>query len=402
MNLGVIATVDFPYSHADVITARWLTPQKADRLWGWQGPHTTIVSTYFDQFGNDDIARKTWAKYDIPICPTIREALTLGGNDLAVDGVLLIGEHGDYPVNSYGQKLYPRKEFFDQIVAVFEASGRTGPVFCDKHFSWSFSAAREMIATSSRLGFLLFGGSSLPHCRYYPNPDFSGEEIEEVVCIYHRPLESYAFHALEIVQSLVECRRGGETGLRSATAWMGQEYERVKKTDWWPVDLLDAAADVQPTPNNEVPDYRDDDQADTPTMAWTLEYNDGLRVTHLRQRENPLGGFSAAVRRKGNNRIEPVLPLLGTLESYAPHFACLAQVIEDTFLTGLPPFPVERTLYTTGMLESMMQAMQKPGQQLFTPHLDICYEFTDRREIPVLSADQLVSHFTCEHTVSDR
>ena len=134
-------------------------------------------------------------------------------------------------------------------------------------------------------------------------------------------------------------------------------------------------------------------------MAWTLEYNDGLRVTHFLQRENLYGDFSAALPRKVKNRIEPGVPLLGTFESGVPHFACLAGVIENGFLTGTPPFPIERTLLTTGMLESFMHASRQSRRRLLTPHLYIRYSFFERREIPALSADQLAAHDTCSHAL---
>ena len=44
----------------------------------------------------------------IPIFDTVSEALTLGGKELAVDGVVLVGEHGIYHSNLKGQKYYPR------------------------------------------------------------------------------------------------------------------------------------------------------------------------------------------------------------------------------------------------------------------------------------------------------
>ena len=81
-----------------------------------------------------------------------------------MDGVLLIGEHGDYADNEIGQKLYPRKELFDKIVDVFRTSNRSVPVFCDKHLSWNFDWALEMDRTAREMGFLLLAGSSIPHC----------------------------------------------------------------------------------------------------------------------------------------------------------------------------------------------------------------------------------------------
>jgi hypothetical protein len=71
----------------------------------------------------------------VPIYPTIAEALMRGTSKLAVDGVVIIGEHGRYPKNERGQTLYPRYKFFKEVVKVFEASGRSVPVFSDKHLS---------------------------------------------------------------------------------------------------------------------------------------------------------------------------------------------------------------------------------------------------------------------------
>ena len=42
-------------------------------------------------------------QYRIPVFPTIEAALCLGGKELAVDAVLSIGEHGEYPLNELGQ-----------------------------------------------------------------------------------------------------------------------------------------------------------------------------------------------------------------------------------------------------------------------------------------------------------
>ena len=78
----------------------------------------------------------------------IAEALRCGGDKLAVDAVLIIGEHGNYPNNEIGQKQYPRYEFFKQIVEVFEKDGRTTPVFNDKHLSWKWEWAKEMVDTA--------------------------------------------------------------------------------------------------------------------------------------------------------------------------------------------------------------------------------------------------------------
>ena len=63
--------------------------------------------------------------------------MTLGGEDLAVDAVCFIGEHGNYPYNERRQHLYPRYELMEPIVEVFRRTAKTVPVFSDKHFSYS-------------------------------------------------------------------------------------------------------------------------------------------------------------------------------------------------------------------------------------------------------------------------
>ena len=43
----------------------------------------------------NDLSRKRAEEFGFPIFPTIAEALRCGGKELAVDAVLIIGEHGD-------------------------------------------------------------------------------------------------------------------------------------------------------------------------------------------------------------------------------------------------------------------------------------------------------------------
>ena len=140
----------------------------------WHRPELDVVALYVDQFPESDLSRERVERHpDLAMYPTIAEALTLGGEQLAVDGVLIIAEHGNYPLNEKGQTLYPRYEFFQQTVEVFRNSGRSAPVFLDKHLSWNWDWAREMVATSYELDFPFMAGSSLPVCRRVPSVDLS-------------------------------------------------------------------------------------------------------------------------------------------------------------------------------------------------------------------------------------
>ena len=96
----------------------------------WQEPRVDIASVYIDQFPQDgDLGRSRVKRYGLKLYPTIEQALTLGTGELAVDGVVIIAEHGKYPANEKGQRLYPRYEWFKECVKVFEKSGRSVPVF---------------------------------------------------------------------------------------------------------------------------------------------------------------------------------------------------------------------------------------------------------------------------------
>ena len=128
--LAAICTSYFKYSHSQHIVDRFLEG------YGWNGTHhrpeMDLVAMYLDQADNNDISKTRLAEFPaLKRYPTIAEALTLGGNTLAVDGVILIGEHGRYPRNDRGQTQYPRYEFFKQIVQVYKDSGRSVPLFND-------------------------------------------------------------------------------------------------------------------------------------------------------------------------------------------------------------------------------------------------------------------------------
>ena len=112
-----------------------------------------VVSLYVDQKPEGDLSGARAREFGFQVYPTIAEALCCGGKELAVDAVLIVAEHGDYPRNEKGQILYPRYEFFQQCVEVFKRSGRSVPVYNDKHLSYSFDKAKSMVDASRRLRF---------------------------------------------------------------------------------------------------------------------------------------------------------------------------------------------------------------------------------------------------------
>lgn len=262
-------------------------------------PGVNVVSFYADQFPDDDMARDVSQRFGIPLYPSIEEALCVGGKELAVDAVLSIGEHGDYPFNERGQHLYPRKRFFDESVAVMKRSGRYVPFFNDKHWSYRWDWAKEMVDFARQVQMPVLAGSSVPLAQRIPPLELpAGADIQEAVSIHGGGLESYDFHAIEVLQSIVEARKGGETGVVQVELLTGDAFAQAKKQGRWSQDLVDAAMraeeqlDVrrQPFPRIGVLSKDKKDSSDKPTgpprpsgdYAIVLTYADGLKATILR------------------------------------------------------------------------------------------------------------------------
>ena len=109
-----------------------------------------------------DLGRAKARRHGVRLSPTIADALTLGTGKLAVDAVLLIAEHGDYPFNAKLQKLYPRGRFFREVLDVFQTSGRSVPVFIDKHLSYDRPRPGGWSTSARTAKVPLMAGSSLP------------------------------------------------------------------------------------------------------------------------------------------------------------------------------------------------------------------------------------------------
>jgi len=230
--VAAILTEFTPRSHAHVILENFLEPYYFNGK--LTDPGVDVAGMYVDQFPSGDMARSVAKQYEFEIFPTIGAALRLGGKELAVDGVLSIGEHGNYPMNDRGQRMYPRKRFFDEIVAVFRQSGRVVPLFNDKHLSYRWDWAKEMYDTSRQLKIPFMAGSSVPLAQRRPHLELPAHaRIQEAVSIHGGGVESYDFHGLEVLQSMIEARRGGETGVARVQFLKGDALWKAADDGLW-------------------------------------------------------------------------------------------------------------------------------------------------------------------------
>ena len=109
MRVAAIATIYYPKSHADVIATKFMKGMSTDE--GLMPPEVDLVSLYIDHVLENDIGVGLAQEYGVPIYPSIRRALHAGADQLNVDAVLLIGEHGDYPWKRAGPPHVPAPLF---------------------------------------------------------------------------------------------------------------------------------------------------------------------------------------------------------------------------------------------------------------------------------------------------
>jgi hypothetical protein len=371
LTVAVIATAYFPISHADVIATRLI---EGYEFGGMRcEPRVEVKSVHIEQLGERgdpeplrDIGVGICKRAGVPLYPTAAEAIGCGSPGVNVDGVVIIGEHGDYEKNEFGQQLYPRRRLFDSAVATMVAAGRTVPIFCDKHLAWSFKDARAMYDTARRVGIPLLAGSSIPLSWRVPiGSEWPfGEPMDALVGVGHGDIEAYGFHVLEAMQAHAERRAGGETGVVAVRGLSGTgAADAIERGDVDP-GLLDKVLGALGLDPDQVERAKRSVKA-----VFMVEYADGLRGSAVICGE-VVKGFGVACR---GPRAEIANHFWLDRETFA-HFPFLVRQIEALVLTGAAPYPVERSLLTGGILDAAMRSRSGDCDRRETPELVFRYE----------------------------
>ena len=380
--IAAITTVVHKYAHAQHFIDRFLEG------YGWNSRHhhppMDLVSLYVDQVGETDLSSERAARFpQMTIYPTVADALTLGTNDLAVDGVLLIGEHGEYGKNEKGQHLYPRYELYKQIVAIYRTSGKSVPIFNDKHLSWNWEWAREMYDISVDMGFAFMAGSSLPVTWRTPSIDMPfGADVSEVLCAGYGGPDSYDFHGLETAQCMAERRSGGESGVEWLQAYRGDKFWEAHHAGAWNRDLFESAlcrshtlATPRPGFNHTFPTIDEMKSLMEDPIAYQYRHTDGL-ISTVMMLNGLIRDFNVAASVDGRDTplsTQMYLPMPPAYTTLANFFSPQVNHVETMFLTGKPAYPLERTLLTTGLVAAGVDSLHQDGEKIQTPHLNIQY-----------------------------
>ncbi len=356
-------------SHADMYFTRLL---KTDRMNGsGVTPPLKLVSVHTDQVPANDTSRKFAAQHDVRISKTVDDALTLGTGELAVDGVFLVAEHGNYPESDTAQFQFPKRRMFTELAETFRRAGKVVPVFHDKHLADNWKDAKWIYDKARELNIPMMAGSSLPGTWRYPPVDVKrGEKLKQIVVTSYHRLDSYGFHALEVVQALAERRAGGETGVRSVQCLSGDAVWEAGKRGVYDRKLLDAAISrlkEKPIPAGK----KIEDLAKSPDLL-IIDYADGLRACVFSLNGAVLE-WSAAWQYEKTGEVESAVFWTQELRPFM-HFSWMLMDIGKMMQTGKPTWPVERTLLTSGLLDALLISKRDGGKKLPTPWLNIKYQ----------------------------
>jgi hypothetical protein len=361
-----------PRSHAD-----WIVTKLLDGYW-WQGAHTPsrvdVVSVYIDQFEASGLGQKICKAKNIPIFRTVGEAVMLGGKELAVDGVVIVAEHGNYPTNLKGQWLLPRWWIYQQVMSVFEQSKRSVPVFNDKHLSYNWDEAKWMFDKSRELNFPLTGGSSIPVYFRKPEVELDNDTpIKTSVVLGGAADEGALFHCVDVLQAFVERRKGGETGVRSVQCIRGPETWNWTERNTWAANLLEAVRknfDLKPGHFQQI----------AQPNVCIVEYNDGTKAAVFSAEDV---GWTYAGEIDG--RKDPmIISMLGWPGPFSQYHASNAQPhwITEMMVTKKEPFNAQRLLLSTGIVSYNMDSNWENGRysaigrRIETPFLNMNYRPT--------------------------
>ena len=372
--IAIIATVYTPASHADVRVPKLLNGYFYNSR--QHAPRLDLASMYVDQVPKDDLSRSISEKHKVPIFRTVAEALTLGSGKLAVDGVFLIGEHGEYPLNEKGQKLYPRYRLYKEIVDVFRSSGRAVPGLQRQALLHGLergqmdgrSVARAWLCAPGWLLGPLYLAAAVTR-------DLSSARLCRTRCLSVQA-ERKATDSISLKASRPWWNAGAAARRESprCSAWKGPRSGRG------PIGILGPAAFSRSRPRcsgrNWVSSAR--------TLPTRSSFSSSTPAA-CRLLCTGLDGYGRGFAATIAGQSKPVATEF-LYQSGRPWSHSSGQVyfMEEMVLTGKAAYPAERTLLVTGALAALMDSSYQRGKRLTTPHLRVAIRRRKTRSsIPV-------------------
>jgi len=207
----------------------------------------------------------------------------------------------------------------------------------------------------------------------------AGGAIDTALSMHGGGLESYDFHAFEVLESFIESRRGGESGIAGVQLIAGERFVEYAQSSAWPAELVNialaaenqAAMERQTRPiattSRPHPDVGD--------HAILIEHVGGLRtILHKHGKSSDRWNFVARLK---NDQAPFHTAIINGPWGNFNLFSALSHAIAHFFKTSKSPYPVERTLLASGLLDAAMRSHAAGGKVIETPELHFSYETSD-------------------------
>ena len=314
-----------------------------------------------------------------------------GGSKLAVDGVLIIGEHGKYPRNEKGQMLYPRYEFFKQVVKVFEVER---PQCAGFQRQTSLDGLEEVRRNGRRLeaariplpgGFVAAGhapvsGSGCPVGDAAHRKRLRGLRRHPIRTIFmdwrrHNACPSAAKAARSGLRVSMPCvaKRSGKRS-RNVRRLSGCCWRRCREATHFR-SRRDTSAIVL-----SIEWAR---KLLATSLAYFIDHRDGFKTTLFLL---PIRDFNYAGLNGETGEIiscQMNLPMPTQSATTANFFNPLIRHIERMVVENRAPYPVERTLLTSGMTLAAVESLFRGEIPVQTAEMEVRY--TCAEGIPILA-----------------
>jgi hypothetical protein len=240
----------------------------------------------------------------------------------------------------------------------------------------NLAAARAHAALATSRGIRLLAGTPMSVTWRLPDLELpAGAAVKDALIVVQGASPGSELDGLEGILPILERRRGGEPGVRAVRSVSGEGLWQSGRDRGWSWDLLAAALSRSDSPlGDSVMDGRTQDLVGLgliPKLArdprgWLIEHRDGLRSSIL-----VLDGVVADC----NIALQLSNGAVLSAQLYRPpkpaqhQFSRLAAVVEDFFQGGSPPWSVQRSILTAGLLEAFRSASARRGEPLETPLL---------------------------------
>jgi hypothetical protein len=196
------------------------------------------------------------------------------------------------------------------------------------------------------------------------------------MCVAFGGQDVYDFHAHETIQCMAERRKGGETGVVAVRGLKGENVWTAL-AEPGPAALFEACLcrsqtlEQPPATSHRFPTLEQMKEWVKAPVLHRVEYADGLKATMLLL-NGLVKDFTFAARLKEQKNLLSVLFHLPPNPNVT-YSAALMSKAEEMFVTGHAPYPIERTLLTSGLTAAGLKSLATGEKRLETPHLAVKY-----------------------------